>query len=411
MKSITAITALLLGLSLVLAAHADDDAPSAHAIALHKRIIVLDSHLDTPAFFSGEDWNILHRHTWEHDFSQVDHPRMLEGGLDGGFWVIYTGQGERTPAGNLKARDAGLLRLAAIRELVAAHADTFEIALTADDAARIKKTGRRIVYLSIENASPLAADPSLLRTYHKLGVRMLGLVHTLNNDFADSSTDPNGPEWNGLSDKGRALVAEANRLGIVIDQSHASDAVFDQLVELSKAPIVLSHSGPSAVHAHARNIDDARIRRLAEKGGVIQINSLSAYLIETPDIPERKAAIGAMFRQFSGDTALTATQRRELARQRREIDARYPVPKATFEDYMKHLLHALEVAGPAHVGLGADWDGGGGVTGLEDVSSLQKITARLLREGYTDAQVEAIWGGNLLRVLRAAEQVAARPSP
>lgn len=384
------------------------DAGSAKAREIHRRSIVLDSHLDTPMFFAQPGWNILERHTWEDDFSQVDYPRMLEGGLDGGFWVIYTAQGERTPQGNLKARDAGLLRLVAIREMVAAHADKFEIALSADDAARIKKAGRRIVYLSIENASPLAADPSLLGTFHQLGVRMLGLVHTLNNDFADSSTDPNGPEWNGLSDKGRALVAEANRLGILIDQSHATDAAFDQIIELSKAPIVLSHSGPAAVHAHARNIDDARIRKLAAKGGVIQINSLSAYLIQTPDIPERRAAMSALYRQFSGDVTLTPAQRKDLARQRREVDARHPVPKATFEDYMKHVLHALEVAGPGHVGIGADWDGGGGVTGLEDVSNLQKITERLLREGYTEAQIEGIWGGNLLRALRAAEQVAAR---
>ncbi len=405
MRRFLATALLPLCLAATTTAHADD-APSARAIALHKRVLVLDSHLDTPAFFERPGWNILERHRHDTDFSQVDYPRMVEGGLDGGFWVVYTGQGERTPAGDLKARDAGLRRLVSIREMVAANPAQFELALRADDAARIKKAGKRIVFISIENASPLAQDPSLLSTYYALGARMLGLVHTSNNAFADSSTDAKGPEWNGLSPAGRALVAEANRLGMVIDQSHASDAVFDQLLELSTTPIVLSHSGPDAVHEHPRNIDDARIRKLAAKGGVIQVNSLSAYLIETPDIPERKAALSAFYKAFGSDA--TPEQRRDLARQRREIDAKYPVPKATFEDYMKHLLHVLEVAGPDHVGLGADWDGGGGVTGLDDVSNLQSITDRLLRAGYTDAQVEAIWGGNLLRVMRAAEAAAAK---
>jgi membrane dipeptidase len=164
------------------------------------------------------------------------------------------------------------------RALLAAHPDKFELALTAEDAPRIKKEGKRIVYISVENASPLASDPTLLSAYYKLGVRVLGLVHTSNNDFADSATDK--PEWHGLSPKGRALVAEANRLGIVLDQSHASDEVFDQLLEVSKAPILLSHTSSSAVHANPRNIDDQRIRKLAAKGGVIQVNSLSNYLID-----------------------------------------------------------------------------------------------------------------------------------
>ncbi len=382
---------------------ASDEVPAA-ARALHERILTLDSHLDTPMFFSREGWDILERGDHAHGGSQVDYPRLVEGGLDGGLWVIYTGQRGRTRADDLVARDHGLVRLVEIRELLAAHPDKFELAVTADDAARIKREGKRVVYISIENASPLSADPSLLGLYHRLGVRVLGLVHTSNNDFADSASTP--AEWNGLSPKGRALVAEANRLGIVLDQSHASDAVFDQLLELSKAPIILSHTGSDAVYEHPRNIDDGRIRKLAEHGGVILVNSLGSYLIDTGATPAYQADLRALFERFGGRANLREADYPEFDRLRAELDTRHGLRKATLEDYFAHILHILKVAGPDHVGFGADWDGGGGVVGLEDITDLPKITARLLQEGYTEQQIENIWSGNLLRVIRQAQAVA-----
>ncbi|MBD9367604.1 dipeptidase [Xanthomonas sp. XNM01] len=380
------------------------DAVPAAARALHERILTLDSHLDTPLFFGREGWDILERNDHGHAASQVDYPRLVEGGLDGGIWVIYTGQRGRTPADDLAARDHGLARLVEIRELLAAHPDKFELAVSADDAARIKRDGKRVVYIGIENASPLSADPSLLGLYHRLGVRVLGLVHTSNNDFADSASTP--AEWNGLSPKGRALVAEANRLGIVLDQSHASDAVFDQLLELSTAPIILSHTGADAVFEHPRNIDDARIRKLAGHGGVILVNSLGSYLIDTGATPAYQADLRALYERFGGRAAMRESDYPEFDRLRAELDAKHGLRKATLDDYFAHILHILEVAGPEHVGFGADWDGGGGVIGLEDISDLPKITARLLQEGYTEQQIEAIWSGNLLRVIRQAQAVA-----
>ena len=402
MKS-TAIALLLCAFLLRPALAAPAETLEQRATALHNSAIVLDTHLDTPMLFARPDWRIGDRHSFDADFSQVDYPRMVEGGLDGGFWVIYTPQGERTAAGNRAARDFGLKRLVEIREMVAANADRFEIALSADDAARIKKAGKRIVYISMENASPLASDPSLLGAYYALGLRMLGLVHSSNDDFADSSTNPGGPEFNGLSDKGRALVAEANRLGLIIDLSHASNAVFDQVVELSKTPVVLSHTASAALNAHPRNIDDARLRKLAATGGVIQVNSVNQFLIKVPDNAERDAEVDRFFAMIEDGAALSAERRKQAMQLYREIEAKYPTPKATFEDYMKHMLHILEVAGPEHVGLGADWDGGGGVSGMIDVTSLPKITERLLREGYSEDQVRGVLGGNLLRVMRAVE--------
>lgn len=387
---------------------ASPETVSAQAMALHRDALVLDSHLDTPMLFARPGWNMRERHSFADDYSQVDLPRMIEGGLDGGFWAIYTEQGERTPAGNRAARDAGLQRLVEIREMVAKNAADFEIALSADDAARIERSGRRIVYISMENASPLASDPSLLAAYYRLGLRMLGLVHSSNNDFADSSTDSAGPEFNGLSDKGRALVDAANRLGLILDLSHASNATFDEVIERSTTPIVLSHTASAALNGHPRNIDDARLRKLAAKGGVIQVNSVNSFMIAVPRNAERDAAMDRFYAIIENGAALTPERRREAMKLFHETAQRHPLPEATFEDYMKHLLHILDVAGAEHVGLGADWDGGGGVRGMMDVSNLPRISERLLREGYSEAQVRGVLGGNLLRVMRAVE--AARAS-
>ena len=379
---------------------------SAEVSRVHEDAIVLDTHLDTPANFRRPGWSIADNHAHEGDLSQVDLPRMKAGGLDGGFWVIYTAQGARDEAGKRAARDHGLDRLVSIHEMLAANAGEMELALTADDAERIAKAGKRVSFISMENAAPLASDPSLLTAYHRLGLRMLGITHVRNNDFGDSSTDPAGAEWNGLSPAGKALVQEANRLGIVLDASHASDAVFDQLLALSQAPIVLSHTSADALYDHPRNIDDGRLRQLAAKGGVIHVNAYGGYLIDIPKIPERETAMGALSEKYGPESELAVDRVPAYLAERRAIEAHYPARRATFDDYMAHVLHILKVAGVDHVGIGADWDGGGGVAGLEDVSALPKITEALLAAGYTEQDVRKIWSGNLLRVIREAQAIA-----
>lgn len=379
---------------------------SAEVSRVHEDAIVLDTHLDTPANFRRPGWSIADNHAHEGDLSQVDLPRMKAGGLDGGFWVIYTAQGARDEAGKRAARDHGLDRLVSIHEMLAANAGDMELALTAHDAERIAKAGKRVSFISMENAAPLASDPSLLTAYHRLGLRMLGITHVRNNDFGDSSTDPAGAEWNGLSPAGKALVQEANRLGIVLDASHASDAVFDQLLALSQAPIVLSHTSADALYDHPRNIDDSRLRQLAAKGGVIHVNAYGGYLIDIPKIPERETAMGALGEKYGPESELAVDRVPAYLAERRAIEERYPARRATFDDYMAHVLHILKVAGVDHVGIGADWDGGGGVAGLEDVSALPKITEALLAAGYTEQDVRKIWSGNLLRVIREAQAIA-----
>lgn len=371
--------------------------PMSEARALHERLLVLDTHLDTPLLFSRPGWSIVNRHDPRQDYSQVDLPRMIEGGLDGGWWVIYTPQGPRHPEANALARDRALIRAMEIREMLAKHPEHFSIALKADDAERIHAEGKRIVFMSIENSYPLGQDLTLMKTFYDLGVRMISPVHFANNDLADSSTDTRGPEHNGLSELGKKFVEEANRLGMVIDASHASDDATRQMIRLSKTPIILSHSGVKAVYDHPRNIDDELLRELAAKGGVIQMNSLGAYLTALPPAPpERRAALQQLRDQPLADAMA-------MLQARRRIDAQFPAPMAKFEDFMAHLMHTLKVVGPDHVGIGADWDGGGGVLGMEDVTAFPLITERLLAAGYSEEDLAKIWGGNALRVMRAAE--------
>lgn len=331
---------------------------------------------------------------------------MADGWLDGGFWAIFTPQGPLDIAGMTAARDAAFLRAVQIREMVAAHPDIFALAFVADDAVRIAGKGKIIVYQSIENGYPLGEDVSLLRGLYKLGVRMVGPVHFRNNQFGDSATDKK--QWNGLSPKGRELAILANDLGMVLDASHASDDVFDQMLEMSRASIILSHSGCKSVFDHPRNIDDARIKKLAAAGGTIQINSYNAYLITVPPNPERDKERRALNDRLDDMDKMTPAEAmaavREAGAGLKMLNAKYATPRATIADFMAHVTHALDLVGPEHVGIGCDWDGGGGVTGMEDVAAIPQITDRLVKLGYTETQLSAFWGGNVLRVLKAVHE-------
>lgn len=363
--------------------------------AVHHRLLTLDTHLDTPLHMMRPGWDIAERHDYVTDNSQVDVPRMIEGGLDGGFFVIWTPQGELTEQGYTRAAAMAEARQQTILAMIAANPETVERAERADDAARIAATGRRFVYQSIENSYPLGEHIGGLQRFYDNGVRMAGPVHSSTNQFADSAT---GEErWGGLSPLGRELVAEMNRLGIVVDGSHASDAAFDEMLELSATPIILSHSGPKAAFDHPRNLDDERIARLAETGGVISVNSI--YLAPRGSSPEWEA-IGARFMEmFSESAEVQAAYVRDL----RALEAVTPREDTDFEMYMASLMHLIEVAGVDHVGFGADWDGGGGVEGMRDITALPRVTARLLAAGHSEEDLAKMWSGNVLRLLQIAE--------
>lgn len=373
---------------------------------LHRSLMVLDAHLDTPARFHAESYNFSERSHWFDDGTQVDLPRMKEGGLDGGFWVIYIPQGPLNEQSYQIVRDNAFLRQMAIREVASAYRDDIELAFTADEAEALHARGKRIMLQSMENAYPLGEDLSLLRTFYNGGLRMIGLVHFRNNQFADSATD-SVELHGGLSELGEELLAEANRLGLIIDASHASDEALRDTLALSTTPIVLSHSGANAVYDHPRNVPDDLLLEIAEAGGVIHMNSFSRYLAQIGTTPGRATAQGGLRLKFGASVMdMTPEVRKQYYYERQLVDQKYPPPRATFDQFMAHVLHVLELVGPDHVGIGADWDGGGGVTDMMDVSELPKITEALLEAGYTREDLEKIWGGNLMRVMREVEAAA-----
>lgn len=372
----------------------------------HESLLVMDSHLDTPARLIDPAFDIMKRYDPYVDGSQVDFPRMQEGGLDGGYWVIFSRQGPVTTEAYQSTRDTALLRALSIHKMVAANPEVFELATRSSDADRIAAAGKRVVYMSIENSYPLGEDLSLLKTFYDLGVRMVGPVHFANNQFGDSSTDPKGQQWQGLSPLGKELVKEANRLGMILDGSHAHDQLVRQMMDLSKTPIVLSHSGAKSVYYHPRNVPDDILLKLKDTGGVIQMNAFGAYLMDLPDNPERTAAFAALRAKAEAITEMTDELEAELKVERRAIEQKFPRHLASFESYIDHFLYVLELIGPDHVGVSGDFDGGGGVEDLYDIAAFPYLTERLLQEGYSKADLEKIWGGNLTRLLKVVEDHA-----
>lgn len=374
-----------------------------HAEQIHHSLLVLDSHLDTPAVFHDPSYTFSARGDFDTDGTQVDLPRMIEGGLDGGFWVIYTPQGPLSREAYQSARNAALLRQMAIREFAARYHNEVELAFTADDADRIASSGKKVVFQSMENAYPLGDDVSMLETFYIGGLRMVAPAHFSNSQFADSATDVR-PAYGGLSPLGEQLVREANRLGLILDGSHASDDAVRDMLALSSTPIILSHSGPKAIYDHPRNLPDDLLKAIAADGGVIQVNALGAYLEALTPSAERTAALSTLAEKYGSDLASLSTDDRKAYRSElREIGKIHPAPRSTFEKFMEHLLYTLELVGPDHVGIGADWDGGGGVEGMKDVSDLPRITEALLVAGYTEEDLRKIWSGNMMRLMRAAE--------
>ena len=367
--------------------------------AAHERMIVLDTHLDVAERFDDGRWDFSQRHVYTEDGSQVDLPRMREGGMDGGFFVIYTAQGPLTAEGYRDARDRALVRAAAIRRVIGENRATVDLALTADDAERSARAGRRFFFISMENGWPLGEDLTLLTTFYRLGLRLAGPVHSRDNQLADSATGQH--RWGGLSPLGRQWVAEMNRLGIIIDGSHSSDQALDDMLRLSRVPIILSHSGPKAIFNHPRNLDDDRMRQLAAHGGLMMMNSI--FMVQHDGSDERDR-INDRHKNWA---QLTAAERRQLVADTAALNRLRPYTTADFDLYMRSMLHAIRVMGIDHVGLGADWDGGGGVIGMEDVTALPRISARLRREGFSDADIAKVMGGNLLRVMRQVQAGAA----
>lgn len=390
MKALAALASALLAGS----------ALAAPAPALHAAFLVLDTHLDTPLHFARPGWDFGARHGLADDLSQLDIPRMRDGNLDGGFFAIYTEQGPLTAKGYADALVFARARSDLIDRTIARNDRSIGPARAAGDAARLQADGLLVAYKSMENSYPLGEDLSLLAEFHRRGVRLASPVHSKNNQFADSATD--AARWNGLSPLGRGWVNEMNRFGIVIDASHASDAAFDQILALSTKPILLSHSSLRSTHDHPRNLDEGRLKALAAKGGAMCVSTI--FMSDMNLTPARAEVFGAYERAAS----LTPVQQADLVRRWRELDLTEQMWAADFEDYMTMVLRAIAVAGVDHICFGADWDGGGGLKGIEDITALPRVSERLKAAGYSDADLQKMWSGNVLRVLAA--QTGATPT-
>lgn len=384
-----------------------EEAIVAEARRIHDAVLTLDSHIDIPF-----DYAIEVDPGNRNEEYQVDYPRMIEGGLDAGFFIVYYGQTERTPENYEKAKEGAMTKFHAIHLATSTHSDRIELAQTADEVERIHAEGKLVALIGIENGYVIGKDLSLLEKYRELGARYITLTHNGHNDIADSC-NPNPAfgdeveEHGGLSEFGREVVAEMNRLGMLVDVSHVSKAAMMQAAEVSAAPIIASHSSASALADVSRNMDDEQLRALAANGGVMQTVALRAFVKEDP--PEKEAMMAALFEEFGiasrREAASLDEERQQALRDRAdEISARFPV---TVADFVDHIDHAVSVMGLDHVAIASDFDGGGGVDGWDDASETLNVTIELVRRGYTEEEIRQLWSGNTLRILREAEQVAA----
>ncbi|MCX6282425.1 MAG: dipeptidase [Bacteroidetes bacterium] len=365
------------------------------AAEIHRSVFTVDSHTDTPMHLMTGDFDVNKKH--DPLTSKVDFPRMKEGGLDGIFFAVFTSQGKRDQEAYFKIKSEALEIFDTIHAILNRNLAVAGLALAPSDAYRLKKAGKIAVFIGMENAYPLGTDLSMVETFFKRGARYITLCHTKNNDLCDSSTDTLA--FGGLSEFGKKVVKEMNRLGMMIDVSHISDKSFYDVVHLSSLPVIASHSCSRALCDNPRNLSDQMLMALAANGGVVQMCILSAYVKPDPN-PARDSAHAALRRKYHDFNNLSKDEKKAAHKDWQAIDDQYPPKLATVSDVVDHIDHMVKVAGIDHVGIGTDFDGGGGVTGCDDVSKMGNITLELVKRGYTKAQIKKIWGGNLMRVMQ-----------
>lgn len=389
-KTCIAVVGLPLLLSLAFAQQGSDI--SERAKKLHFSSLVLDTHIDvTPKLQT--DWKFAERH----DTGHIDLPRMKEGGLNGLFFSIYMSGRVTGP----QAVNDAVQRIAAVHKLAADMPDKVMLCTTAADIRQAHKQGKIAALMGMEGGHMINNSLPVLRMYAALGVRYLTLTHSVNTDWADSSGDQ--PKHNGLTDFGKDVVRELNKLGVMVDISHVSDKTFWDALEVSKAPMIASHSSCRAISGHPRNMTDEMIKALAAKGGVIQINYLDSFI--DPDLYAYSQKTSAASRELMAKYG--EPSRETFAKVREELAKQFgPAPKASWERIVDHIDHTVKLVGVDHVGLGSDFDGGGMPVGMEDCTKLPKITEALLRKGYKEADIRKILGENTVRLLSDVEKVS-----
>jgi membrane dipeptidase len=372
---------------------------SDEAKKLHFSSIIVDTHDDTTQRFFSSNFDLGARNPSGH----IDIPRMREGGLNAIFFSIWIDGRIMGPPAIQKALD----QIDAIHQNVRKYSKDLAFARTADDVRRIHDQGKIAVLMGIEGGHMLGDDIRMVRIYSDLGVRYMTLSHFYNDEWADSSTDK--PAHNGLTDYGKEIVREMNRQGMLVDISHVSDKTFYDALEVSKAPLIASHSSCRALCNHPRDMTDDMIKALAAKGGVIQINYEKSFIDQSYKDAEDKLSGGVVqlidqLKIQCGDDE--SCMEKKMVEQEKQAVAEGKLPHVSWERIVDHIDHAVKLVGADHVGLGSDFDGATMPEGMDDVTHLPQITEALLRKGYSPDDIRKILGGNTLRVLAAAEQVS-----
>jgi membrane dipeptidase len=370
---------------------------SARAQQVHRRAIVVDTHDDTTQrLIFDKTFDIGARHA----DGSIDIPRMRDGGLDAIFFSIWVTGDVTGPTAVRRA----LQQIDAVREAVRTHPRDLVLATTAADIRRAAASGKIAALMGVEGGHMIDEDLGVLRNFAALGVRYLTLTHSLNTTWADSSGDT--PVHDGLTAFGRDVVRELNRLGVMVDLSHVADKTFFDALEVTRAPVLLSHSSMRAISKHARNVTDEMLRALAKNGGVVMINYNAAFLSEefrvATSAPDWRARFDAIDKACAGDETCAILGRQRAAHEAMRAGQ---LPRVGWETIVEHIEHAVKIAGVDHVGLGSDFDGAVMPLGLEDASKLPMITDALLAKGYSEGDVQKILGGNLLRVMEQVEKV------
>lgn len=388
---------------------------------IHKRVMTLDTHVDINVANFTDSINYTQKLG-----NQVNLPNMEEGGLDVAFFIVYTGQGDLTEEGYDKAYKNAMSKFEAIHKLTKEIApERIGLAVNSTEAREIYASGKKVAMIGVENAYPLGTDISRVKQFYDLGARYMSLSHNGHSQFCDSNTGEKDSIWlhNGVSDLGKEVIIEMNKWGIMIDVSHPSKKSMKDMIALSKAPIIASHSSARALCNHSRNLDDEQLGWMKENGGVVQAVAFSSY-VNTEKDKTYKDQLNKVVKELAleqGEEMLTWAEARKLDTDKRDaFIAMYrrlskeakvkmtasEVSPVNVSDYVDHIDYLISKIGINHVGISSDFDGGGGVDGWNDASETLNVTTELVKRGYTEKQIEQLWNGNLLRVLDEVEKVA-----
>jgi membrane dipeptidase len=384
----------------------DEELLIMRARAIHEEVLTLDTHIDIPANYATHDID-----PGEDTALQVDLPKMLSGGLDAGFFIVFVGQGPLTDEGFANAYDAAIAKFDAIDRQSTLYGHVIGLAKTPSEVDILAREGKLVAMIGLENGYSLGSNLEHLQEYYDRGARYMGLTHMGNTQLGDSAGGMGGkpePVHGGLSSLGRQAIAEMNRLGIMVDVSHAAKTTTLQAIKASQAPVIASHSAIRKFHDMSRNISRKEMRALAKQGGVLQVVAFDGYMHEIP--AEKGAAIGAIREDMGLNTreamrAATPDQWGALRTEVRKLDDTWP--RAGVAELVDQIDYAVKVMGIDHVGIASDFGGGGGIDGWDSADQTFNITLELVRRDYSQRDIAKIWGGNLLRVWRDVERVAA----